>query len=169
MKNPKSVQVVEDIRRRLIEAAGRTSQDLGLGRIMGQTLALTYLSRRECSLDEMVSELGLSKASVSIAARQLESLGLLQRVWRKGERKHYYRTAANLGAALQQGVLGMIRTKLRSIDEELRSADGLLSAVSGVAVNSDTRFLRKRLARARRLRKRASGLLESPILKLLGR
>jgi len=153
----------------MIEAAGRASQDLGLGRIMGQTLAFVYLCREECSLDEMVSELGLSKASVSIAARQLEGLGLLQRVWRKGERRHYYQTAGNLGAALQQGALSMLRTKLRSIDQELQDAEALLGSIPAKDTNGDARFLGKRLARARRLRKRASRILESPLLKLLGR
>lgn len=160
---------VDDVRRRLIEVAGRTSQDLGLGRILGQTLAFVYLSRSECSLDDMVSELGLSKASVSIAARRLEALGLLQRVWRKGARKHYYQTAANLGAALQQGALTMIRTKLHSIDQEFGDAESLLESISQGEANGDARFVKKRLARARRLRKRASRILESPLLKLLGR
>ncbi|MGB5687431.1 MAG: MarR family transcriptional regulator, partial [Candidatus Electrothrix sp.] len=96
-------------RKNLVETGGRTSQDLGLGRIVGQVLVYLYLQPQECSLDVLEQELGLSKASVSVAARQLESLGLVQRVWIKGERKKYYRSAENIAQALQQGVLSMLR------------------------------------------------------------
>ncbi|MBM3887772.1 MAG: hypothetical protein FJ279_04745 [Planctomycetes bacterium] len=167
--SPAQTRVVEDVRRRLIEVAGRASQDLGLGRITGQLMALVYLSPEECSLDAMVSDLGLSKASVSIAARRLEALGLLRRTWRKGQRRHYYQAAGNLGAALRQGALAMIRTKLRAIDLELGDAERLLGGIPSAQTDGEARFLRKRLTRARRLRKRASGILESPLLRLLGR
>ena len=65
---------------RLGETGGRTSQDLGLGRIVGQVLVYLYLQPSACSLEKLEKALGLSKASVSIAARQLEQLGLVQRV-----------------------------------------------------------------------------------------
>jgi DNA-binding transcriptional regulator GbsR (MarR family) len=77
LKNNAIVQTIM----RLVETGGRISQDLGLGRIVGQLLVYLYLQPRECSLDVLESELGLSKASVSIAARQLERLGIVQRVF----------------------------------------------------------------------------------------
>ena len=62
-------KIAFEIRARLVETGGRTSQDLGL-----------------------------SKASVSVAVRQLENLGLLRRTWKKGDRKNYYRTADEIGS-----------------------------------------------------------------------
>ena len=70
--------VAQEARSRLIETGGRTSQDLGLGRIVGQILVYLYLTDGDCSLDKIGADLDLSKASVSIAARQLESLWLLR-------------------------------------------------------------------------------------------
>jgi len=67
--------ITAEIRSRLIEVAGKTSQDLGLGRIVGQILVYLYLRNGDCSLDTIGEDLGLSKASVSVAVRQLESLG----------------------------------------------------------------------------------------------
>ena len=80
----------------LIETGGRTSQELGMGRIVGQMLVYLYLNDNHCSLDQIGTDLELSKASVSIAARQLEKLGLIKRTWQKGDRKSYYRTANNI-------------------------------------------------------------------------
>ena len=72
--------MVQEVRTRLIEVAGRTTQDLGMGRIIGQVLGDIYMTDGDSSLDDIGRNLGLSKAAVSIAARQLESLGLLQRI-----------------------------------------------------------------------------------------
>lgn len=160
---------VDEVRVRLIEVAGRTTQDLGLGRILGQVLCHVYLSENECSLDDIGLDLGLSKAAVSIASRQLEALGVLQRAWKKGDRKNYYRTANNFGSALQHGLLDMVRGKIRTIGAELDNAEDMLAGVTENTVGSDTRILRKRIQRAKKLRKRAMQILDNPILKMLGR
>jgi DNA-binding transcriptional regulator GbsR (MarR family) len=158
--------VAEEARRRLVEAGGRTSQDLGLGRIVGQILLYLFLQEHECSLDSIGAELGLSKAAVSIAIRQLESLGLVRRVWKKGDRKNYYRSADNIAAALQQGLLAFLRQKMQAAATELDHVNDLLETVSRQPqANGDLKFLYSRVKRAKQLRDRASSVLESPIVK----
>jgi DNA-binding MarR family transcriptional regulator len=164
----KEQNAIREVEARLVEVAGRTTQDLGLGRIVGLVLGCVYLAERESSLDEISSRLGLSKAAVSIAARQLDSLGLIQRLWLKGDRKHYYRTVDHFGVALQEGLLALVGGKLQSIGAELDRAEEMLGeAVPGE--DQRTQFLRKRLTRASNLRKKTVLILENPILKLLGR
>ena len=159
----------EEVKSHLIDVAGRTTQDLGLGRIVGQVLSLVYLTEHERSLDEIGAELGLSKAAVSIAARQLEDLGLLERIWKKGDRKNYYRTVKYFGAALQHGLLDLVRGKIRTIGAELEHAEELMPGAHGGKKDTKLKFLKDRLRRARKLHNRARQILESPILKLLGR
>jgi DNA-binding transcriptional regulator GbsR (MarR family) len=153
-------------RMRLVETGGRTSQDLGLGRIVGQILVFLYLHPLACSLEELEEELGLSKASVSIAARQLEQLGLVQRVWLKGERKKYYRSAENIGHALQQGLLTLIRQKVDDFGDQLDLTMNMLESPGGEE-NQRVYFLRKRVERARKLQKKLDSLLGNPLLHLL--
>ena len=43
----------------LVETGARTSQDLGMGRIVGQILVYLYLQPNATSLDELEKELGL--------------------------------------------------------------------------------------------------------------
>ncbi len=62
--------IVGEVRARLVELAGRTTQELGMGRIIGQVLGDVYLTDGESSLDDIGNNLGLSKAAVSIAARR---------------------------------------------------------------------------------------------------
>ncbi|MCI5163815.1 MAG: MarR family transcriptional regulator [Candidatus Electrothrix sp. AX5] len=156
-------------RKNLVETGGRTSQDLGLGRIVGQILVYLYLQPQECSLDVLEQELGLSKASVSVAARQLESLGLVQRVWIKGERKKYYRSAENIARSLQQGVLSMLRHKVEYFGGELEQSMNLLDGEVTSENEEDLDFLRQRVTRAKKLQERLDSLLGNPLVHLFAK
>jgi len=153
---------ITDVRKHLTEVGGRTAQDLGLGRIVGQLLVHLYLSQVEQSLDDIARDLGLSKAAVSIAARQLESLGLVRRSWKQGDRKTYYRTATDIATALHQGLLMMLRNKMGLLATELKQAEGQLANTSG----TEAAFVLSRVKRARKLRDTAMSVLENPVVKL---
>ena len=148
------------------------SQDLGMGRIVGQILIYLYLSPAEASLDEIGEELGLSKASVSIAARQLESFGLLRRVWKRGDRKSYYRTVDNIVVALRQGLISFFRQKVGSfgaeLDYTLQSLDN--AQQDGAQDNvEELAFLQQRVSRAKQLHKRLESVIENPVVKFLAK
>lgn len=160
-------QAVDEVRDHLVDVIGRTTQDIGLGRIVGQVLAYIYLCEHDCSLDEIGDELGLSKAAVSIAARQLEGLGLLQKVWKKGDRKHYYRLVKHLGVAVRKGLLSMVRAKVGAVGAELDHASEVLEHVDA-NTNGRTDFVRQRLNRAQHLKNRIDQFLDNPVLKMFG-
>lgn len=157
---------IASVRRRLTEVGGRTAQDLGFGRIVGQILVHLYLSPAECPLDEIARDLGLSKAAVSIAGRQLESLGLLRRSWKAGDRKTYYRTADDIASALHQGLLMLVRNKMSLLATELKHAE--LELEPG-ASGPESDFILGRVKRAQKLRDTAMSVLENPVVKLLTR
>ena len=157
-----------EVRQRLVEVAGRTTQDLGLGRIIGQVLGDIYMTEGDSSLDNIGRNLGLSKAAVSIAARQLESLGLLQRIWKKSDRKNYYRVVDHLGVALRRGVLEMIRGKIRAAGAELDRAEELLRQAVNDKSNGEIRFLQTRLQHARKICRLATQIFDNPVMKMLG-
>ena len=140
-----------------------------MGRIIGQVMAMVYLSPVECSLDEIGHQLGLSKAAVSIATRQLESLGLFQQVWKQGDRKNYYKTVDNFARALQHGILEMLRNKLHLAGEELNIAEQFLKEAATNGNSEEVSFLQDRLGRARYLRNRVDKLINNPLIKLIGR
>ena len=153
---------------RLIEVGGRTSQDLGLGRIVGQILVYLYLRNGDCSLDKIGEDLGLSKASVSVAVRQLENLGLLRRAWKKGDRKSYYRTADDIATALHNGLFAFIRQKMQTVGTELDYVNKIFEK-EDVSSNTDpdTQFLYNRIRRAKLLHDQVGQTLESPLMKVI--
>ena len=159
--------ITSEIRARLVEVGGRTSQDLGLGRIVGQILVYLYLRNGDCSLDKIGEDLGLSKASVSVAVRQLESLGLLRRAWKKGDRKSYYRTADDIGTALQNGLLSFIRQKMQAVGTELDYVNKMFEKTEiNLDSDPDTQFLYNRIKRARILHDQVGQTMESPLMKI---
>lgn len=162
-------KAIQSATMRLVETGGRTSQDLGAGRIVGQILVYLYLQEHECSLDKIGDELGLSKASVSIAVRQLEQLGLIRKVWKKGDRKNYFKSADNIASALQIGILSLVRKKVQIFGDELETAGQVLMDATAKDCNipKEIVFLNQRVARAKKLQKRLRGILDNPLLSLL--
>ncbi len=164
------LNAASEARERLVELGGRTAQDLGLGRIAGQLLAYLYFQPAECSLDQIEQDLGLSKAAVSTAARQLEAFGLIRQVWKRGDRRNYYRTADNLGVAMQQGLMALVRSKLEAAGAEMDEIRSLIDEARRAERDaSDLAFLHDRLKRANTLRERLAALLNSRIVKYLVR
>jgi DNA-binding transcriptional regulator GbsR (MarR family) len=157
-----------EARKRLIETGGRVSQDFGTGRIVGQVLVFLYLQEQESSLDDIGSALGLSKASVSIAVRQLEQLGLAKKVWKGGDKRNYYKSADNIAHALQQGVLGLVRQKVQLFSTELEGSLDLLRDVNPESIDeNELSFLVQRIERAQKLQGRLEKVLGNPLVKLL--
>lgn len=160
--------MLQDARMQLVETGGRVSQELGAGRIVGQILVYLYLQESECSLDGIGEELGLSKASVSIAVRQLEKLGLARKVWKSGDKRNYYRSAENIAKALQQGLLSVFRQKIQVFGGELDSSLKTINDISTDSpLNDEIIFLRKRIERAKKLQNGLERIFGNPLVRLL--
>jgi DNA-binding transcriptional regulator GbsR (MarR family) len=161
---------VTEVRRRLVETGGRTSQELGVGRIVGQVMLHLYLHKEVQSLDRIEEALCLSKASISIAVRQLEQFGLVQRVWIKGDRKKYYKSSESIATSIQQGLLSFLRQKVILFGAELDLALETLEQASHTGQNTETRaFLLQRLYRAKKLHSIVLRLLGNPVVNFLAK
>ena len=160
-------QQAAEARLRLTETGARISQELGGGRIVGQVLVHLYLQSDAQSLDSIGETLALSKASISIAVRQLERLGFVRQVWITGDRKKYYRSADNIGSSIQQGLLSLVRQKIDFFGTELDSALYLLNHEQ--TVSADMNFLRHRIGRAKKLQGIVQKLLGSPLVNFLAK
>jgi DNA-binding transcriptional regulator GbsR (MarR family) len=78
----------------LIEDFGKAYADFGQPMLKGRLVGLLMTSDQPLSLEETCQRLGVSKASVSVLARQLEDSGLIRRLWVKNDRKDYYQIDA---------------------------------------------------------------------------
>ena len=152
-------------RRRFIEAGGHTTQLFGLGRIMGQLYALLYLSPRPLCLDEIVKELGVSKASVSTTVRQLERWTAVKRVWVRGDRRDFYEAETDFQLLMKQGVLATLRKKLEAAGTQLAVVESCLAeAGSSGRQNEEMEVIVTRVKKAKRFHGQISGLLGNPLV-----
>jgi DNA-binding transcriptional regulator GbsR (MarR family) len=159
------VDALAEARLQMIEAGGRTAETFGVNGLLGRIYMLLYLRREPACLDEIAAELGVSKASASIACRQLQSWGGLQPVWRKGDRRDFYAAETNLRDLLRHGLLEGVNKKLASAEEQIRQCRRVL-ADHGES-REDSSFVLGRLDEAERLRKKIQSLLNNPLLRKL--
>jgi len=152
-------------RRSFIEAGGHTTQLFGLGRILGQLYALLYLSPRPLCLDEIVGELGVSKASVSTTVRQLERWTAVKRVWVRGDRRDFYEAETDFQSLLKTGVLATLRKKLETAGTQLAVVEVCLHEASSSGSRDESMdVIVARLKKAKKFHSQISGLLGSPLV-----
>ena len=158
---------LEATRRRFIEAGGHTTQSLGFGRIIGQIYALLYLTPKSLCLDDIVAELGVSKASVSISVRQLQNWSAIKSVWVKGDRKDYYEAETDFNKLIRNGLLEIIRKKLDTAGGQLALAESSLRdalAETNGDCSEELQVVADRLERAKQFHSRINGLLSNPLV-----
>ncbi|HKH83927.1 MAG TPA: MarR family transcriptional regulator [Gemmatimonadales bacterium] len=79
-----------------IDRMGLALESEGLPRTAGRIFGLLLVSEDCRSLDEIATQLHVSKASVSTNARLLEQRGVLERNSRPSDRRDYYRVQPDL-------------------------------------------------------------------------
>ena len=155
-------------RRKFIEAGGQTTQSFGLGRIIGQMYALLYLSPRPLCLDEIASELGVSKASVSTTIRQLENWTAVRPVWVKGDRRDFYEAETDFQKVLKHGLLTTLRKKLDTAGTQIQVVEDCLKEAAaqgnGSSDDQSLEVVVARLERAKKFQSKVNGLLSNPLL-----
>jgi DNA-binding transcriptional regulator GbsR (MarR family) len=79
-------------REKVIEDFGLYFEQYGLPRILGRIYGLLLITDEPVlGLDDMAEQLGISKASASTTARQLQAFTLIEKVSLPGDRRDYYR------------------------------------------------------------------------------
>ncbi|MGD6941433.1 GbsR/MarR family transcriptional regulator [Cytobacillus gottheilii] len=78
-------------RERVIETIAKNMNLYGISDSIGRLYGLMYFQNQPMTLDEMKEELGMSKTSMSTSVRSLMELKMVEKVWRKGERKDLYK------------------------------------------------------------------------------
>lgn len=81
---------LEKARERVIEAISQNMNLYGVTPSVGRLWGLLYFQNQPMTLDEMKNELGMSKTSMSTSVRNLMDLHMVDKVWRKGNRKDLY-------------------------------------------------------------------------------
>ncbi len=92
---PKEIKIV---RESMLDGLSQLADYFGFSKVMGQLYGVLLLHGEPLSLDELMEELSISKASVSTNIRTLEHMGMVRQVWSKGkgDRRKYYEAETDL-------------------------------------------------------------------------
>jgi DNA-binding transcriptional regulator GbsR (MarR family) len=148
------------VRQDVVEAFGRLAQLAGIPRSAGQIYGLLYLSPEALSLDDIVSQLGISKASASTGTRQLAAFGALRQVWVPGQRRDYFQAVADLGGIARNAYATRFKPQLESSRRRLEEMSGALETEfrQGAITQAQFRFCAERLKALVKLQKKANRL-----------
>src|ERR1044072_4702240 len=94
-------QSLTQIKTDFTEGLSQISRFWGFPKGMGAIFAVLYLSPMPLSLDEIVSETGLTKGAISTEIRALARMGLVHRSTKLGDRKDYYEAESDFYAAIK--------------------------------------------------------------------
>jgi DNA-binding transcriptional regulator GbsR (MarR family) len=89
------------IKKDFTQGLSQISRFWGFPKGMGAIFAVLYLSPTALSLDEIVTETGLTKGAVSTEIRTLARMGLVHRSTKLGDRKDYYEAESDFYASIK--------------------------------------------------------------------
>ncbi|MDX2218691.1 MAG: GbsR/MarR family transcriptional regulator [Burkholderiales bacterium] len=104
---------------------GEMGSRWGINRTVGQIYALLFVSNRALNADDLVDALGLSRGSVSMGLKELQSWNLVRMRHIPGDRREYFDTPEDVWAIMRTLVE---ERKKREIDPTLTTLRDLLMA-----------------------------------------
>ena len=124
---------LDEARQHFIQGLSRISNFWGFPRAMGAIYGVIYLSSQPISLDEIGSQVGVTKGSVSTNVRQLERLNMVHKKLQLGDRKDYYIAETDFWKIIR----GVLREREQSeFDLALRTVSESITLVSEADVES---------------------------------
>ncbi len=133
------------LKQNFIEGLSHISRFWGLPKGVGALFAVLYISPTPLSLDELVSQSGLTKGAVSTNVRALARMGLVHRSTKLGDRKDYYEAETDFYKAIR-AILGERQNRefdraIKSVQETLEK----LQAAKGSMDEAERKFMIQRV------------------------
>ncbi len=125
---------LDEARQHFIQGMSRISHFWGFPKAMGAIYGAIYLSEQPLSLDAIVTQVGVTKGSVSTNVRMLERLNMVHKKLLLGDRKDYYVAETDFWKIMR----GVLREREQSeFDLALRTVGESISLVQEAEVGAD--------------------------------
>lgn len=118
-------------RDRFIEGIGRLATTVGVSRVIGQLYAILFLSDKPLCLNDMVERLKISKGNASLNIRELERLGIVKKVWVKGDRKDFYEAELDFENIIKSGIVAVAKRRMDMVLETVDTTESLVKKAKG--------------------------------------
>ncbi len=119
---------VEEAKRIMMEHFANTARKFGLNELYGYIYGVLFFEDEPLSLGEIAERTGYSHSHVSTALKLLESIGLVKRVKKPGDKKAYFTAIKNIREWRREAYYKKIEEDVRQTRESLLKA---LEAIEG--------------------------------------
>lgn len=123
---------------------GKLCTNWGVNRAMGQIHALLLITKDDLCADEIMEELTMSRGSVNMNLKSLESWSLIEKVHKSGERKDFYRAEKDMSKVFK---IIVTQRKKRELDPLLCLMDEIESVAPECPESSEFCRMTKEIER----------------------
>ncbi len=116
-------------RETVIEALVQVYGLYGLPDLLGRIYGVLFFAEHPLGLDEIATELGVSKATVSVNVRILEGVGSIRKVWQKGSRRDYYEAERDFTRMMTEALEKKMRREIEITSAAISRSKELLAEV----------------------------------------
>jgi len=145
-----------DFERECIRIFVHAAQALSVPRSIGEIYGLLFVSREPRNLDQVVTELSISKGSASQGLRWLRDIGAIQAVYLEGDRRDYFIAETELRKLTFGYLREVVQPSLRRGSDYLVSLEG---SAAELADGEAKRFADSRLKKLKRWHRFGSHVL----------
>ncbi len=135
-------------------------KNFGLNNIMAQLYATLYFNGKPMSLNDMVEQLEISKASASVNIRALERYGAVKRVWVKGSRKDFYEAEADIAKVIVSRVTSMGQKRISEFNNLITVSYDALDLIKDQDKKESVMVFRERLGKLKNLYEKAQAIFD---------
>lgn len=157
VKNKDELKAIQDL---FLDKINLFCKKFGLNNIMAQLYATLYFSSGPMSLDDMVKQLGISKASASVNIRVLERYGAVKRVWVKGSRKDFYESEADIAKVIVNRATSMGQKRLSELNDLITVSSNALGLIEDQDEKESVVVFRERLGKLKDLYEKAQAIFD---------
>ncbi|MEM9400036.1 MAG: hypothetical protein AAF984_07480 [Verrucomicrobiota bacterium] len=139
---PPANQELAAIEQDMMDLCLRISKFIGLPKSVGELYGFLFVSQEPKSMDELTSQLNLSKGATSQGLKVLRTIGAIKTVYIAGERKDYFQAETNLSKL----VSGFLKDRIEPGVTDLGHRISTLSLPDEDSVsNSKLEFIKGRM------------------------
>ncbi|ACJ17115.1 Hypothetical transcription regulator [Thermococcus onnurineus NA1] len=113
---------IEEARRIVMEHFANAARRFGFSELYGYIYGALFLAKEPMSLSEIAERTGYSLSHVSTALKSMESLGLVVRIKKPGDKKAYYKATKLLKDWRQAAYYSRILEDIQQMKENLMRA-----------------------------------------------
>lgn len=123
------------VRKQIIEAIAETMDLYGATHSSGQLYGVMFFENRPMTLDEMKTQMNMSKSNMSYAVRSLVESGMVNKLAEKQERKELYAAETNFFTAFQSFFSQKLQREVDVMSEAIEQA---LPELTELVLQEDT-------------------------------